>query len=393
MRVLFLTHRLPYAPNRGDRIRSYHLLRVLSSRAEVDLLSLVHDADEESHTGDLATLAASVTAIRVPRLMNMLRSAALLPSSRPTTHTMLDAPQLARAVASVARRSPDVVLAYCSGMARCALEPALRDLPLVLDMVDVDSAKWAAMAGTHTPPRSWIYAREARVLRVFEAAAAAHASTTMVVTEKERQAMAAIAPGARVEVVTNGVDAARLRPPSGPTGEPLVVFCGVMNYAPNQEAAIWFAREVWPLVIARRPDARFDIIGSSPTSAIQALADPNAHITVVGGVPDVAPNLWNAALSVAPLQVARGIQNKVIEAVAAGLPTVVTPIVSEGLPDLVLSACRVAGSAQVFADAVVTFLDWTPEQRRELALAVDFRSLSWDRTLAPVYDLLREAAS
>jgi hypothetical protein len=79
--------------------------------------------------------------------------------------------------------------------------------------------------------------------------------------------------------------------------------------------------------------------------------------------------------------------------VAAGLPTVVTPIVSEGLPDLVLSACRVAGSAQVFADAVVTFLDWTPEQRRELALAVDFRSLSWDRTLAPVYDLLREAAS
>jgi len=384
---------LPYAPNRGDRVRAYHLLRVLSSRAEVDLLSLVHEADEASRASDLAPLAASVTAIPVPRLLNVLRSAAFLPSSRPTTHTMLDAPGLKGAVASLARRSPDVVLAYCSGMARCALEPALRDRPLVLDMVDVDSAKWAAMAETHAPPRSWVYAREARVLRAFEAAAAAHASTTMVVTDKERQTMTTIAPGARVEVVPNGVDAARLRPISGPTGEPLVVFCGVMNYAPNEEAVTWFTREVWPLVIARRPDAWFDIIGSSPTPAVQALANPDVHITVVGAVPDVAPHLWKAAVSVAPLQTARGIQNKVLEAVAAGLPTVVTPVVSEGLPKAVLSACRVAGPPQAFADAVLTYLESTPKQRRELALAVDFGSLSWDRMLAPVHNILAQAAS
>jgi sugar transferase (PEP-CTERM/EpsH1 system associated) len=393
VRVLFLTHRLPYAPNRGDRVRAYHLLRVLAGRAEVDLLSLVHDAEEASHAGDLASLAASVTAIPVPRFRNMLRSAALLPTSQPTTHTMLDAPDLAGAIGSLARRSPDVVLAYCSGMARWALEPALRDRPLVLDMVDVDSAKWAAMAGRYPPPRSWVYAREARVLRAFEAAAAAHAVTTMVVTDKERQAMTAIAPGARVEVVPNGVDAARLRPTSRPALEPRVVFCGVMNYAPNEEAVIWFAREVWPLVIAGHPDARFEVIGSSPTPAVLALADQHANITVVGRVPEVAPHLWKAAVSVAPLQTARGIQNKVLEAVAAGLPTVVTPVVSEGLPAVVLPACRVAGSPQAFADAVLTYLEWTPEQRRGLALGVDFESLSWDRTLAPVYDLLREAAS
>jgi glycosyltransferase involved in cell wall biosynthesis len=229
------------------------------------------------------------------------------------------------------------------------------------------------------------------VLRAFEAAAAAHASTTMVVTDKERQTMTAIAPCARVEVVPNGVDAARLRPTSGPTGEPLVVFCGVMNYAPNEEAVIWFAREVWPLLIARRPDARFEIIGSSPTAAVQALADPNGHITVVGAVPDVTPFLWRAAVSVAPLQTARGIQYKVLEAVAAGLPTVVTPIVSEGVPSLVLPACRVAGSPHAFADAVLTYLEWTPKQRRALALGVDFGSLSWDRTLAPVHEILTRA--
>ena len=393
MRVLFLTHRLPYAPNRGDRVRAYHLLRALSGRAEVDLLSLVHDADEASHANDLAPLAASVTAIPVPRLRNLLRSAAFLPSSRPTTHTMLDAPELAGAVESLARRSPDVVLAYCSGMARCALQPALRDRPFVLDMVDVDSAKWAAMAEAHAAPRSWVYAREARVLQAFEAAAAAHASTTMVVTDKERQAMAAIAPGARIEVVPNGVDAVRLHPASRPAGEPLVVFCGVMNYAPNEEAVIWFAREVWPLVFARRPDARFEIIGSGPTPTVQTLADRNANIAVVGAVPDVAPHLWKAAVSVAPLQTARGVQNKVLEAVAAGLPTVVTPIVSEGLPAVVLSACRVAGSPQAFADAVLTYLEWSPERRRELALAVDFGSMSWDRTLAPVHTILALAAS
>ena len=393
MRVLFLTHRLPYAPNRGDRVRAYHLLRVLSRRAEIDLLSLVHDAEEASHARDLAAVAASVTTIAVPRFRNMLRSAAFLASSRPTTHTMLDAPELADVVASAARRSPDVVLAYCSGMARCALEPALRDRPLVLDMVDVDSAKWAAMAETFPPPRSWVYAREARVLRAFEATAAVHASTTMVVTDKERHTITAIAPNAHVEVVPNGVDAERLRPSSRPAGEPLVVFCGVMNYAPNEEAVIWFSREVWPLVIARRADARFEIIGSSPTPAVQALADPNGHISVSGAVPDVAPHLWKAAVSVAPLQTARGIQNKVLEAVAAGLPTVVTPIVAEGLPGLVLPACRVAESPQAFADAVLTYLEWTPEQRRELALAVDFGPLSWDRTLAPVHTILAQAAS
>jgi len=393
VRILFLTHRLPYAPNRGDRVRAYHLLRALSARADVDLLSLVHDADEASHAGDLASLAASVTAIPVPRFMNMLRSAAFLPSSRPTTHTLLDAPQLTGAIASLARRSPDVVLAYCSGMARCALEPALRDLPLVLDMVDVDSAKWATMAETHAPPLSWVYGREARVLRAFEATAAAHASTTMVVTENERQTMTAIAPGARVEVVPNGVDAARLRPTGEPTGEPVIVFCGVMNYAPNEEAAIWFAREVWPLVIARRPDARFEIIGSGPTPTVQALADPKTNVAVIGEVPDVAPHLWKAAVSVAPLRTARGIQNKVLEAIAAGLPTVITPIVSEGVPNLVLSACRIAASPQAFAEAVLTYLESPPAQRRELALSVDFGSLSWDRTLAPVHDILAQAAS
>jgi sugar transferase (PEP-CTERM/EpsH1 system associated) len=391
VRVLFLTHRLPYAPNRGDRVRAYHLLRVLSARADVDLLSLVHDAEEASHAGDLQSMAASVTTVAVPRLRNLIRTAAALPTRRPATHTMLDAPELSATVASLARRSPDVVLAYCSGMARCALEPSLRGKPLVLDMVDVDSAKWSAMADAHAAPFSWVYAREARVLRPFEAVAAEHAVANLVVTDKERRTLSAIAPKARVEVVPNGVEAGRLKPTTAPDGQPLVVFCGVMNYEPNREGVIWFAREVWPLVTARLPDARFDIVGMNPPSAVQALASVPG-VTVVGAVPDVAPHLWKAAVSVAPLLTARGIQNKVLEAVASGLPTVVTPIVADGLPDLVMPACRVAAAPKDFADAVLTFLEWTPERRRDLALSVDFGLMSWDRTLAPVFDLLEAAA-
>jgi sugar transferase (PEP-CTERM/EpsH1 system associated) len=392
VRILFLTHRLPYAPNRGDRVRAYHLLRLLSRRADVDLLSLVHDADEASHAGDLSSLAASVTTVSVPRVRNLLRTAAFLPTSRPATHTMLDAPDLNDAVASLARRSPDVVLAYCSGMARCALEPSLAGRPFVLDMVDVDSAKWGDMAQKGRFPLSFVYAREARVLRGFEALASRRAVSTLVVTEKERQTLAAIAPDARVEVVPNGVESARLRPTSPPAGQPVVVFCGVMNYAPNEEAVVWFVRHVWPLVVARQPDARFEIVGASPPPAVQALAAAPG-VTVVGSVPEVAPYLWKAAVSVAPLLTARGVQNKVLEAIAAGLPTVVTPVVAEGLPKLVFAACRVAGSPELFAAAVVDYLQRPPDERRALALAVDFGSLSWDRTLAPVYDILESAAA
>jgi len=391
VRVLFLTHRLPYAPNRGDRVRAYHLLRILSTRTDIDLVSLVHDEEEASHVGELTALTSSVTALAVSRMRNLARSVLYLPTSRPTTHTLLDAPDLDATLASLAQKKPDVVLAYCSGMARCALTPALRSIPMVLDMVDVDSAKWSAMATTHRGPRSWVYAREARVLRAFEAAAATHASTTMVVTDKERQTMTAIAPRARVDVVPNGVDIGRIRPPSEPTGAPIVVFCGVMDYAPNVEGVLWFARTVWPLVTTARPDARFDIVGSNPVPAIRALHDM-AGVTVVGGVPDVAPYLWRAAVSVAPLLTARGVQNKVLEAIGAGLPTVVTPVVAEGLPSLVLPACTAAATPEEFAAAVLKYLHETPAARRALALSVDLNALSWDRTVASVYEILGDAA-
>jgi polysaccharide biosynthesis protein PslH len=390
VRVLFLTHRLPYAPNRGDRVRAYHLLQQLRGWADVDLISLVHDDEEASHAGDLDESAATVTVVRVPRLRNLARSLMAWPTSRPMTHTLLDAPGLGDAVARIARdRPPSVVLAYCSGMARLALEPGLRDFPLLLDMVDVDSAKWAALSAASSWPKAWVYGREARTLERFEADATRHARITLVVTEKERETLARIAPGTRIEVVQNGVDAATLKPQGPPAVGATVVFCGVMNYAPNEEGALWLGREVWPLVWKVRNDARLEIVGSDPSRPVQDLAAHDASVTVTGRVPDVRPHLWAAAVAAAPLLTARGIQNKVLEAVAAGLPTVVTPVVRAGLPVEIAPACVPAEGPKAFADAILRLLEMTPAERRGMAGRADVQSISWERRLAPLREILR----
>ncbi|MCU1385640.1 MAG: hypothetical protein JWL71_4337 [Acidobacteria bacterium] len=392
MRVLFLTHRLPYAPNRGDRVRAFHIVRALAPRVQLELVSLAHDDDELAQAEGMRGLGVRVTALRVPAARNYAGAAVRLAGKRPLTHLLLDAPGLRAALTQiVSDRPPDVVLAYCSGMARFALEPPLAGLPLVVDLVDVDSEKWAALSRSAAAPRRWIYRREARYLRQFERRLARHAQATLVVNERERAAFDEIAPGADIRVVPNGVDLEPLAPASPPDERPRVVFCGVMNYAPNVEAVLWFAREVWPAIRRRRPDARFVVVGSEPTAAIRALASADDGIDVTGTVPDVRRHLWDSAAAVAPLLTARGVQNKVLEAIAAGLPAVVTPPVFEGLPASVRPACRVADSAEAFAHETVSYLAMTGAQRRAVAAAADLRGLAWETQLRPLVGILADA--
>jgi sugar transferase (PEP-CTERM/EpsH1 system associated) len=306
---------------------------------------------------------------------------------------MLDSPALARTVASVvAKHPPDVVFAFCSGIAHVALTTPLVSRPLVIDMVDVDSAKWESLSHLTRPPRSWIYAREARTLGSFERRVALRAHATLVTTERERETLRRLAPQARIEVVQNGVDAEGLRPSSAPADAATVVFCGVMNYLPNEQAAVWIAREVWPLVKRTRPDARLSLVGSHPSPAVRALASAEMMVEVTGYVPDVRPYLWNAAVAAAPLQVARGVQNKVLEAVASGLPAVITPVVASGLPPEILPACTTAGDPAAFAAAILALLEESADSRRARANRADLAAITWSRRLAPIADLLTEAA-
>jgi len=397
VRILYLTHRLPYAPNRGDRTRAYHMLHEIAQWASVDLVSLVHDAEEASHVDELRGVTTSVTIAQVSRTSNIARAILALPTDKPITHSLLRAPGLRATIDRlVAERRPDVVLASGTGVAPLAFLPGLAEIPFVLDMVDVDSAKWAALATTHRPPLSWIYAREARVLRRFERLASLRARATFIVTEGERETLTAIAPDARTFVVGNGVDIASWRRPAHATTDeiaPAVVFCGVMNYAPNVEGTTWFARHVWPIVRSERRDARFQIVGLSPTTAIQRLASQEMGIEVTGGVPDVRPYLWSAAVSVAPLLTARGVQNKVLEAIAADLPVVTTPIVMAGLPEGIRMACTVATDPGEFARAVIDLLERPDAARRAGPRAIDLGSLSWKRRLEPVRGLIEGAST
>src|SRR5262249_15178353 len=168
---------------------------------------LVHDDEEAAQVGAMQSFTASVQIARVPRLQNLARGLLYLPTHRPLTHTLLDSPELAPAIARVIENHPpDVVLAFCSGMARFAMTPPLLHVPCVLDMVDADSAKWSAMAASSHLPKRWIYAREARTLSRFEVDAMRHARATLIVNDRERQTLQALDATARLLVMENGVD-------------------------------------------------------------------------------------------------------------------------------------------------------------------------------------------
>jgi sugar transferase (PEP-CTERM/EpsH1 system associated) len=394
MRVLFLTHRLPYPPDRGDRIRAFHVLRTLADAGmEVDLVSLVHEEQEEAQAAALNGIASRIETVRVPALRNRLSGALRLAGPVPLTHMLLDSPRLGDVLARmVASHAPDVVLAFCSGMARLALEPPLDRFPLVLDLVDVDSEKWALFARRTAGPLRWIYAREARCLGRFEERAAARAHATLVVNERERASLAALVPDADIRIVSVGIDHEGLRPSVLPVDGARVIFCGVFDYRPNERGALWFARDVWPLVRARRADAALTLVGARPTAAVRRLRAADGSIEVTGTVPDVRPYLWKSAVSIAPLAEARGLQTKVLEALAAGLPTVVTSAVAAGLPAAVLPGCQVADDAEPFAEAVIRLLETAPAARRAIAERADVAQHGWRRQLADLPRMLEAAA-
>lgn len=392
MKVLYLSHRLPYAPNRGDRIRSFHLLEGLRREAEVSVVSLVHDDEEAAHTGDLEARGMTVTTARVGGLGRWVRAVTALPGSEPVTHALLDAPALGPVIeAAIARARPDVVVALGSGMAKYALRAPLDRFPYVLDMVDVDSEKWRALAAVAVPPKSWVYRREARVLAAFERVATERAVTALVINQRECDALVALAPGADIRVLRSGIDIDDFAPPGPPSPSSTVVFCGVMNYEPNEAGAVWLARDVWPLVVARRPEARLELVGSRPTAAVKALAGP--AITVTGSVPHTRDYLWKAAVAVAPLHTARGLQNKVFEALAAGVPVVTTTAVRAGLPDEVAPGLDVADDTAGFAAAILARLALSPGARRARAAGVDLGPHSWRDPRRQFVDIVRQAAA
>jgi polysaccharide biosynthesis protein PslH len=323
--LLYLVHRLPYPPNKGDKVRSYHLLQHLAARHRVFLGTFVDDPEDEVHVDAVRALCAGVYAARLHPLRARIASLAGLASGQALTlHYYRDA-GLKRWVDEVAARErPGAAVVFSSSMAQYAEGLAL---PTLVDFVDVDSAKWSEYAHHHRGPLAWLYRREGTRLLAYEREVAAKARCSFFATEKEAEMFRRLAPesAAQVEPMNNGVDAEFFAPdprrvsPFAAGSVPLV-FTGAMDYWPNVDAVIWFVREALPALRARWPALVFHIVGRSPAPAVKALAGD--AVVVSGTVPDVRPYLQHAAAVVAPLRLARGIQNKILEAMAMARPVV-----------------------------------------------------------------------
>ncbi|WP_298090980.1 TIGR03087 family PEP-CTERM/XrtA system glycosyltransferase [uncultured Sphingomonas sp.] len=380
--LLFLAHRAPFPPDRGDKIRSFHILSHLATRARVHLCAFADDPADRVVLPDLAKRLASCRI--VPRTKSTPRAGLeALASGRPLSLTAFADRRMTEVVADVMHAHPIAATYVFSGQ----MAPyAPQGVPVTMDMVDVDSAKFAQLAEDVRGPMAWVYAREARLLGAFERSVAAHASATLFVSEAEAALFRAGGGDGRIVAVENGIDAAAYDPalcrPVATAAE-TILFTGQMDYRPNVEAVTWFADHVLPIVRRSRPAAQFVIVGRAPVAAVTRLGARDG-VVVTGTVPDVRGWLAAARVCVAPLRLARGIQNKVLEAMAMARPVVATPAAAEGIDHG--GTIAVADAPEAFAAAVIAALDGPtdrPEARAQVLARYD-----WDARLAPLGALL-----
>jgi len=325
-RLLYLVHRLPFPPNKGDKVRSYHLLKHLVQQHEVHVGTFIDDPDDEQYLPELRAMCASVCAVPLQPIRAKLRSLAALFTGEPLTLRYYHDQRLHQWVRqTLSAGTIDATLVFSSSMGQYVESTA--NVPVLVDLVDVDSAKWADYAHQHAWPMSWLYRREGLRLLAYERAVVSSARHSFLVTQKEVELFERLASDCRgkVDALCNGVDAEFFAPgadrvsPFEPD-EQAVVFTGAMDYWPNVDAVTWFVQDMLPVLRQRWPALRFHIVGRSPTPAVRALASEAVRIT--GTVPDVRPYLQHAAVVVAPLRLARGVQNKVLEAMAMARPVV-----------------------------------------------------------------------
>ncbi|XAM01466.1 TIGR03087 family PEP-CTERM/XrtA system glycosyltransferase [Phycisphaeraceae bacterium D3-23] len=391
-RVLLLTHRLPFPPDRGDRIRSYHLLKALARYHDVTLGTCC-DAPPTDEQIDGLRLHADIIYQRIRPMRRRWCAARALMQGRAATPAAYTHPGLVDELVQTHLEDPyDVVLTFCTGMAHYA--EALqhcggRPIRHVLDLVDVDSAKWARYAKAGLGPMRAVYAAEARQLRRYEAGRAVQADAISVISRNEaRVYKRSVTDAVTPTVAGNGVDLNYFKP-APPCNRPVCVFTGVMSYRPNIEAVNWFARMVFPQVRAKVSGARFVVVGKDPSASVRAL-NRLPGVRVVGAVPDVRPYLHNAAVSVAPMRIAPGVQNKVLEAMACGRPVVCTPQAARGIDATPGEHLLTAHGADEFCDTVTQLLR-DPGRAARVAAAARARvetAYTWHRALAPLVALI-----
>ncbi len=387
--ILFLAHRIPYPPDRGDKIRSWRVLKHLASLGRVHLACFADDEADAAHLSALReALEGRLGEAYVETRTRGRAEAGLraLVQGRPVSLALFDSPRLRAFVRrQLAGDAIDTIFAYSGQMAQFVPQGARQRF--IMDFGDVDSAKFAQYAAEGSGPMRWVNRREGEKLFAFERATAERADLCLFVSEAEAALFRAQTGLTNIRALSNGIDVGffddgadfpRLDGEVGP--RPLILFTGQMDYAPNADAVAWFARDVLPLV----PGARFAIAGRNPVASVRALA--GERVIVTGAVSDMRSWFAAADIIVAPLKLARGIQNKVLEAMAMAKPVVASSAAFEGIEAVPGRDLVVADDAALMAEAIRSLLA-DPAAAAAMGAAARRQmetSYRWEARLAPL---------
>ena len=393
--LLFLSHRIPYPPNKGDKIRSWHVLRHLAERYRVHLGCFVDDPRDWRYAEVIEREVAG-TCLRPldPRRARLRSLRGLFAGEALSLPYYRDSDLQDWVIETIDRHAIDRIFVFSSAMAQYLDRAPMAGRRLVIDFVDVDSDKWRQYARSRPWPMSWVYRREGERLLEYDRRVAARASASLFVSRAEADLFRSLAPEAtNVGHFDNGVDWRYFSPSPArdnpfPDGARALVFTGAMDYWANVEAVSWFAREVFPAILAAQPEARFYIVGARPTEAVRRL-EALPGVVVTGAVEDIRPWLEHAHAAVAPLRIARGVQNKVLEAMAMATPVVATPPALDGI-EFPTGHDLNRGET---ADELVRLCLELLAARRSAPAARDWvrRRYDWDRNLAALDDLFEDA--
>lgn len=395
MKLLVITHRLPCPPHKGEKIRALNILKFLANRHEVHLASLVDDRADLQHVGQLEPFIRSLTLQKLwPHARKVFALSAVAGDESVSSRYFHSAALQRRVDELIDREVIEGVFCSSSPTAeylfRSRHAGRLHHVPKVMDLIDVDSVKWRHYAEHSRAGAAWLYGREARCLAALEERIGREFDRTMVVSEAERRCCDRIPPS-RLVAVPNGVDLEYFAPrlaASSVSDDPTLVFTGFMDYRPNADGISWFAREILPSIRKSVPGTRLFVVGNRPTKAVLRLGEVPGVI-VTGFVPDVRQYV-SRGVCIAPLRIARGIQNKVLEAMAMGRPTVVTPQAFEGIDAEPGRDLFVAADAAEFAARTIELLK-DPQKAARMGRAARARAeerYSWARNLAILDEFL-----
>ncbi|MHB8493950.1 MAG: TIGR03087 family PEP-CTERM/XrtA system glycosyltransferase [Casimicrobiaceae bacterium] len=381
MKILCVTHRFPYPPDSGSKIRAFNMIRHLHAEHEVTVASIVRSDREAEDGGGIAAWCARYEMAQVRAPVQIARMIASLATSGTASSAYFHSDDLARRIRHLlATESFDLILVHSSSVAHYVAHA--EGIPKILDFCDMDSQKWLAYANFKPFPVNLGYRLEGVKLVAEEKRFARAFDMCTTATRTELETLTGYATGATVDWFPNGVDTEYFSPTGEPYDPDVISFIGRMDYYPNERCVRDFCRVAFPRIREQRPGARFLIVGADPTAAVRSLGKLPG-VTITGSVPDVRPYLRRSAAMVASLAIARGTQNKILEAMATGVPVVTSSVAAGGVDADLGVHLLIADSAADIATATLGLM--TDRQRRdELAVAGRSRVLShhtWETSM------------